>query len=243
MLALCNPLHGLVERPELLVAVDLLDLVSLLGVHLEHDDQRPQVACLQGDALREVGACLLDLHSAAKGSGQSQFKRTRHVPQASYFYTREVGHKSRRNRRTCWRAPRNVAVKAYVGGGSATNDLRATGDREGTIIHLGGSNDIIRDGRFNDILDGGRGSDQMYGGGGADQFRFFGNQIEGASDRDRIYDLNFGAGDTLVLSNYSPQTFRDASVVNAYGGGSNAIIKSWDGGGAISRATGTVTRG
>ncbi len=120
-------------------------------------------------------------------------------------------------------------VKGYGGGGSANNDFRATSDRDGTIIHSGGGNDILRGRRFNDILDGGRGSDQMYGGGGADQFRFFGNQIEGASDRDRIYDLNFGAGDTLVLGNYSPQTFHDAAGVNAYAGGSNAIISSWDG--------------
>jgi hypothetical protein len=64
---------------------------------------------------------------------------------------------------------------------------------------------------------------------GADQFRFFGNEIDGPSDRDRIFDLTFGEGDTLVFGNFGGGTFTKAAGLNGFGNGTSAIISSWEG--------------
>lgn len=119
--------------------------------------------------------------------------------------------------------------KAYVGNGSGDGDIRATNDVDGTILNAGAGDDVLRGGSFNDILSGGMGDDSMFGGAGADQFRFFGDQIEGASDTDDVYDLNFGEGDTLVFGNYGGATFTTASGVNSFNGGAAAIISSYEG--------------
>lgn len=63
----------------------------------------------------------------------------------------------------------------------------------------------------------------------ADQFRFFGDQIEGSSDTDRIFDLNFNEGDKLVFGKFGAGTFEDEGGVNAFSGGSAAIISSYEG--------------
>jgi len=120
--------------------------------------------------------------------------------------------------------------KAYVGNGSGDGDIKASStDQDGTILNAGAGNDILRGGKYNDILTGGSGDDQHFGGGGADQFRFFGDQIEGASDSDDIYDLTFGEGDTLVFGNFGAGTFSDVDGVNAFNGGEAAEISSFEG--------------
>ena len=125
--------------------------------------------------------------------------------------------------------PAPPGLRTYIGG-QGIDDLRAnTADRDGSILDAGAGNDVLRGARFDDILSGGSGDDQMFGGGGADQFRFFGNQIDGASDRDRVFDLNFAAGDTLVFGSYAAGTFTDTGGVNAFAGGTSAIIGSFTG--------------
>lgn len=113
--------------------------------------------------------------------------------------------------------------------GTAGNDDVQANSRYENYIATGAGNDILRGGKFADMEIGGAGDDQMWGGGGADQFRFYGDQIAGASDRDRIYDLNFGQGDTLVFGTYGADTFSESAHVNAFGGGSSAIIASLKG--------------
>src|SRR5687768_8647752 len=100
-------------------------------------------------------------------------------------------------------------IRAYVAGRDGPDDLRATNDEDGTQLRGGDGNDILRGGRYDDILVGGSGSDKMFGGDGGDQFRFFGDDIEGVSDTDFIYDLDFAEGDTLVFGNYGANTFSD----------------------------------
>ena len=126
--------------------------------------------------------------------------------------------------------PAPAGLKTFVGGGNVAEDLRANvADADGTSIQAGGGNDTLRGGKFDDLLTGGSGDDQMFGGAGADQFRFFGDQVEGASDRDRIFDLSFAAGDKLVFGSFAGGTFTDSVGVNAFAGGSSAIIGSLSG--------------
>jgi Ca2+-binding RTX toxin-like protein len=121
-------------------------------------------------------------------------------------------------------------IKSYQVGTSGTNDVKAAvRGMDGTTLVGNAGDDVLRGGKFNDILIGGSGNDQMYGGNGADQFVFSGRTIEGASDRDRIYDLNFGAGDTIVVGGFKSGTFIDSNGVDGYGNGANAIISSYAG--------------
>jgi Ca2+-binding RTX toxin-like protein len=117
-------------------------------------------------------------------------------------------------------------VKATVTGTGGADDLRATNDPDGSNMQAGAGNDILRGGSANDWILGGAGDDQMSGGGGADQFRFYGNQIEGTSDTDRIYDLSFQDGDTIVFGSFGTGTFGGAGV-NAFSNGTAAIIDSY----------------
>ncbi len=129
----------------------------------------------------------------------------------------------------------------YVGGNTADNDIQSSG-RAGSILNGLSGDDILRGSRGDDILTGGSGNDQLWGGDGSDQFRFFGNNIGGASDLDKIYDLDFSEGDTLVFGNYANLNFTDGSGINAFNGGADAQISTWaglakavaDSGGAIS---------
>jgi Ca2+-binding RTX toxin-like protein len=66
---------------------------------------------------------------------------------------------------------------------------------EGTQLRGAAGNDILTGGKYNDFIIGNQGDDVLIGGAGADQFRFFGNEIEGTSDSDRILDLDFAEGD------------------------------------------------
>lgn len=119
--------------------------------------------------------------------------------------------------------------KANVSGKAGNDDLRATNDTDGTLINAGAGDDILRGGRFDDILVGGSGNDQMFGGDGADQFRFFGNQIDGAGDLDKIFDLDFSEGDTLVFGSFAAGTFSDDDGVNAFADDGSAIVSSFEG--------------
>lgn len=119
--------------------------------------------------------------------------------------------------------------KAVSNGSSGNDDIRATNDVDGTLLQAGAGDDILRGGKYDDVLVGGSGNDQMFGGDGADQFRFFGSQIDGASDSDRIYDLDFSEGDTLVFGNYAAGTFVDDDGVNGFTLGTAASISSWEG--------------
>lgn len=116
----------------------------------------------------------------------------------------------------------------YVGGNAGDNDIQSSG-RDGTILNGGAGDDILRGSRGDDILTGGSGNDQLWGGDGADQFRFFGDNIGGASDLDKIYDLDFSEGDSLVFGNYGALQFTDVAGVNAFNGGAAAQISSWEG--------------
>jgi Ca2+-binding RTX toxin-like protein len=117
-------------------------------------------------------------------------------------------------------------MATFVRGTAGNDDLRA--DSGGSQVRGGAGNDVIRGGRGDDIIVGGPGDDIMSGGKGADQFRFFGNEIDGASDTDRITDLNFGEGDWLVFGNYNG-VFANGDGINAFNGGDAAIISSWTG--------------
>lgn len=123
-----------------------------------------------------------------------------------------------------------AADMGYVGGNGLDNDLQATNDVDGTIYNGGAGNDTLRGGKYDDILSGGAGNDTYFGGDGADQFRFFGDQIEGTSDLDKVFDLDFSEGDSLVFGNYGAGTFADGAGINAYGAGNtDAQITSWEG--------------
>lgn len=113
--------------------------------------------------------------------------------------------------------------------GTAGNDDVRANSRYESYIETGTGNDVLRGGKYGDILIGGAGDDQLWGGGGGDQFRFYGNNIEGSSDQDRIYDLNFEQGDELVFGAFGTGTFHDSSHVNAFDSGASAIIASLEG--------------
>lgn len=125
----------------------------------------------------------------------------------------------------------------YISGKNTTNDdLTASGT--GSHLAGGAGDDVLRGGKSDDILTGGAGNDKLYGGAGADQFRFFGNQIDGDSDVDAIYDLNFAAGDTLVFGQYDGLFSTDADGLNGYSGGDAATISSFAGLAAAYEASG-----
>jgi Ca2+-binding RTX toxin-like protein len=100
-------------------------------------------------------------------------------------------------------------------------------DGDGTHMDGKAGNDRLEGGRYDDRLVGNFGDDVLIGGGGADQFRFFGNQIEGRSDTDQVLDLNFGEGDTLVFGDFGAGTFVKSGGVNAFNGGSSAVLDSY----------------
>lgn len=131
--------------------------------------------------------------------------------------------------------------KSYVGGNAGNNDVRATNNPAGTVMNTGAGNDVLRGGKGDDVMTGGAGDDLMFGGNGADQFRFFGNQIGGSSDLDKIFDLSFEEGDTLVFGDYAGSTFGDTDGVNAFANGGSASISSIEGLYAAVQSSGAIT--
>lgn len=120
------------------------------------------------------------------------------------------------------------APPTSVSGTSGDDDLQAVIGGGGTVIAGGDGNDILRGGKFADFLVGGKGDDQMFGGAGGDQFRFFGDQIDGV-DTDRIYDLKFSEGDSIVFGRFAADFFSDDTGINAFTDGTAAQITSIDG--------------
>lgn len=132
--------------------------------------------------------------------------------------------------------------------GTAGNDtLGSTSTTLNQLIRAGDGNDVLRGGKGDDRLVGGAGDDIMSGGAGADQFYFNGADVgAGDKDTDRIVDLNFADGDTIVFDNYGSSFFADQTGVDAFDSGNDAIVNSFTGlknlvsssGGAISAVNG-----
>ncbi len=136
----------------------------------------------------------------------------------------------------------DLADKAFVQGTTGNNDIRATNDTDGSYLFARAGDDILRGGRYDDVLTGGAGDDLLFGGAGADQFRFFGNDIGGSSDLDKIFDLNFSEGDTLVFGKYGSALFTDSAGANASPDGLGVSISSYAGLAAqINNAGGAIT--
>lgn len=125
----------------------------------------------------------------------------------------------------------------YVSGSNSGND-DLSASSTGSMLAGNGGNDVLRGGKSDDILIGGAGDDKLYGGDGADQFRFFGDKIEGASDKDAIYDLDFGEGDVLVFGKYNGLFSSDAPGLDGFASGDSAIISSFAGLAAAYEASG-----
>jgi Ca2+-binding RTX toxin-like protein len=118
-------------------------------------------------------------------------------------------------------------VRADVGTASGTNVLFAGSDVDGTNLTGAARNDWLFGGSYDDALTGRAGDDHLFGRGGADEFRFFGDEIGGPSDLDRIYDLSFEEGDTLNFGNFGPNTFSRFGGVGASADGTAAVLDSW----------------
>lgn len=126
-----------------------------------------------------------------------------------------------------------------VRGTSGNDDIKAisnTGAANGpnpgggSYLSAGAGDDIVRGGKYDDVILGGAGNDSLWGGSGADQFRFSGNDMQGNSETDRIYDLNFAEGDKLVFNDFGAGTFQDIAGGNPLqilNGGASAILDSW----------------
>jgi Ca2+-binding RTX toxin-like protein len=129
---------------------------------------------------------------------------------------------------------RSTAKTADGGGATAgADDHRANyNDEDGTVFTSGFGNDTLRGGNYDDLFQGGAGNDEMFGGKGADQFSFFGGQakakdaLEG-DDTDYIRDLNFGEGDFILLGGFGDGKFTKTGTVNAFDGGNDVIIDSF----------------
>jgi Ca2+-binding RTX toxin-like protein len=118
--------------------------------------------------------------------------------------------------------------QGYRAGRAGNDELFAIGaDAEGTQLRGNRGDDLLVGGAYDDVLVGNFGDDVLVGGAGADQFRFFGNEIDGALDVDRIFDLNFAEGDRLVFGEFASGTFARSRDVTAFAGGSAAIVDSF----------------
>ena len=94
-------------------------------------------------------------------------------------------------------------------GSSADEVVLAGSDGWRAAASNGGDDVLVGDARDNWLV-GGTGADVMHGGAGADDFRFFGRDADDAGS-DVILDLDFGAGDRIVLSGYDAARSRGAA--------------------------------
>jgi Ca2+-binding RTX toxin-like protein len=145
-------------------------------------------------------------------------------------------------------------AKTYKGGTNGANDITADyGNTDGTNLNGNGGNDTLRGGNYDDLLTGGQGNDEMFGGAGKDVFRFFGLETTSTGGRpsgyetDRIYDLNFDAGDRMVFQSFAEtaangtlDSFEGIVAVVANSGwnaagvdGNNNLVLSYDFGDGI----------
>jgi hypothetical protein len=130
-----------------------------------------------------------------------------------------------------------------LSGDGGANDLNVAGSTSSWNLDAKSGDDVVRGGKSDDIIIGGAGDDILSGGGGADQFRFFGSQYEGdgGKDTDRLVDLNFGQGDSLVFGGYGA-IWHDDVGENAFNNGNSAIISSWEGlKNAVENSEGAIT--
>lgn len=117
-----------------------------------------------------------------------------------------------------------------VSGTAGNEDLGNTSSTLSQLISAGAGDDVLRGGKGNDRLVGGAGDDIMSGGRGADQFYFKGSDVAvGDIDTDRIVDLNFADGDTIVFDNFGSNFFGKDAGINAFDGGNDAVISSFVG--------------
>ena len=127
-----------------------------------------------------------------------------------------------------------------TGGGSSADEVVLAGSRTATS---NGGDDVLVGNAGDNWLVGGGGADALHGGAGADDFRFFGRDAASAG-ADAILDLDFGAGDRIILSNYADGTFSGGgSGLNVFSGGGTAIVSSMAGlerprGGLVGRDAG-----
>lgn len=117
-----------------------------------------------------------------------------------------------------------------VRGTAGNDDIGSTSTSLDQLIRAGDGNDVLRGGKGDDRLVGGQGSDIMSGGRGADQFYFKASDvIVGTTDTDRIVDLTFAEGDTIVLDDLGMGGLTSAAGLNAFDGGNDAVISSYAG--------------
>ena len=125
-------------------------------------------------------------------------------------------------------------------GSSADEVVRAGSDGWRSARSNGGDDVLVGDARDNWLV-GGEGADALHGGAGADDFRFFGRDAADAGP-DAILDLDFGAGDRIVLSGYDGGTFSGGgSGINVFSGGETAIVSSMAGLERLADASSDVT--
>ncbi len=125
-----------------------------------------------------------------------------------------------------------------TGSGSSADEVVIAGSR--TATSNGGDDVLVGNARDNWLV-GGEGADALHGGAGADDFRFFGRDAASAG-ADAILDLDFGAGDRIILSNYADGTFSGGgSGLNVFSGGGTAIVSSMDGLERLADASSDVT--
>jgi len=118
--------------------------------------------------------------------------------------------------------------KSVVRGNDDDNVVRPAYDPDGSKMYGRGGDDNMQGGRYDDDIIGGSGDDTAYGGDGADTFRFYGDQIEGSSDYDRVYDLDFSEGDHIFFADFGI-SFSDMEGANALMGGRGVSISSMEG--------------
>lgn len=115
-------------------------------------------------------------------------------------------------------------------GTDGVDDLRANlGNRGDDYLSGGEGNDVLRGSRGNDVIIGGEGNDIAGGGAGADTFAFYAEDID-AFDLDRLVDINFEQGDSILLDGFGPGFFTDtanpANTAEIINGGRGAVIDS-----------------
>ena len=109
------------------------------------------------------------------------------------------------------------------GRGGSGDEVVLAGSTDWRAASSGGGDDVLIGDAADNWLVAGAGSDVMHGGSGEDDFRFVGRDVNG-SETDAILDLDFGAGDRLVLTGYESGTFSGGSGTNVFSDGSAAIV-------------------
>lgn len=214
--------------------------LSLTAAQLLANDTDPD-----GNALTVTGVGNATGGSVALSSGQIVFTPSSgYSGAASFTYSISDGKGGTDTASVALNVASGSQLPQYVG--TTGNDSPPVPKVATEMLGLAGS-DVLRGSVYADVLVGGSGDDHLSGGTGGDQYRFFGTDIEGTSDYDRLYDLNFAEGDTIALTGFGTAKFAVDGGVSVLPDGS-VIIQSWAGvvnlvqQGAISaRQLGTTT--